>query len=402
MRNIWIITAFLFISLVAWSQTQTPEEEQLFDLQRRISETFKEEDYQKGLTLIHQSLEFYSRLNEEMKRKYQSVQSSDYYNLACLESMLKNKKKALDAFEKAFKAGYINYQHAAQDSDLDYIRQEKQFIRTMKKMRKAAHFLRILREAAPYVAGNHASAPQFVYEPVENRSIRNVRNYFKLDSVAGDGDEISRIIRLLNWAHNTIPHDGSHWPVCEIDAISLYNYSKANKNRGINCRALAIFLNECYLSMGIPSRFVTCLPKDPNDSDCHVINAVYSQTLDKWVWMDPTFNAWVTDENGTLLGIQEVRERMINDQPYFLNEEANWNHKTPQTKEYYLDQYMAKNLYWLSLPARSIFNVESRNRTNTEEYVSLVPEGFYCPDFGRKTYVTSDPTWFWQKPQVEN
>ena len=33
-------------------------------------------------------------------------------------------------------------------------------------------------------------------------------------------------------------------------------------------------------------------------NDCHVINVVYSATLDKWVWVDPTFDAYVVDENG--------------------------------------------------------------------------------------------------------
>ncbi len=244
----------------------------------------------------------------------------------------------------------------------------------------------------------HTGFPELVYEDVSNWRIRSVKDYFKLDSVAGDGDEISRILRVLNWAHNLIPHDGSHWPVCEIDAIDLYNYSKTN-NRGINCRALAIFLNECYLALGIPSRFITCLPKNPNDTDCHVINAVYVSSLAKWVWIDPSFNAWVTDQKGTLLSIQEVRERMLSDQPYFLNEEANWNNQAPQTKEYYLDYYMAKNLYWFHTPARSIFNVESRWHRNQEEpYVALIPGGFNIPDQWAKTHITTDPTWFWQTP----
>ena len=70
-------------------------------------------------------------------------------------------------------------------------------------------------------------------------------------------------------------------------------------------------------------------------NDCHVINAVYSNTLDKWLWMDPTFNAYVTDEKGNLLGIGEVRERLRKNEPIVLNEDANWNNKNKQTKEYW-------------------------------------------------------------------
>lgn len=75
------------------------------------------------------------------------------------------------------------------------------------------------------------------------------------------------------------------------------NYAEACKDgsRGLNCRGLATVLNECYLSLGIPSRVITCMPRI-YINDCHVINAVYSSTLGKWLWIDPTNNAWVTDE----------------------------------------------------------------------------------------------------------
>jgi hypothetical protein len=66
------------------------------------------------------------------------------------------------------------------------------------------------------------------------------------------------------------------------NAMSMIAVCKRD-NRGLNCRGLATVLNECYLAMGFKSRFVTCLPKDSLniDPDCHVINAVYSNTLKK-------------------------------------------------------------------------------------------------------------------------
>jgi hypothetical protein len=78
---------------------------------------------------------------------------------------------------------------------------------------------------------------------------------------------LSRIINLMTWVHNSIRHDGNNWPTCEIDTIDIYNYSKTT-NRGVNCRALAIVLNECYLSMGFKSRFITCMPQSETDMDC--------------------------------------------------------------------------------------------------------------------------------------
>ena len=41
-------------------------------------------------------------------------------------------------------------------------------------------------------------------------NLRMVREYFKLDSVAGQGDELSKIINLLHFVHDNIRHDGNN------------------------------------------------------------------------------------------------------------------------------------------------------------------------------------------------
>ena len=44
------------------------------------------------------------------------------------------------------------------------------------------------------------------------------------------------------------------------------------------------------------------------------------------------------NETGELLGLQEVRERLINDQPLILNPDANWNRQN--TSIHYQLQYI--------------------------------------------------------------
>jgi hypothetical protein len=125
------------------------------------------------------------------------------------------------------------------------------------------------------------------------------------------------------------------------NAMNMITECRRDK-KGLNCRGLATVLNECYLSMGFKSRFVTCMPRDSVFTDCHVINMVWSNDLKKWLWMDPTNDAYVMNEQGQLLGIAEVRERLINGKPLILNPDANWNHKSSAVKEEYLCNYMAK------------------------------------------------------------
>ena len=257
--------------------------------------------------------------------------------------------------------------------------------------------LEILKQAGGYVKADTAGLPHFYYETPKNARLRDVKTYFKLDSIAGNGNEISKILNIMYWIHNNVAHDGSNYALAEFDAIDLYHYHKAT-NKGLNCRHLAISLNEMYLSMGFKSRYVTCLPKDENDQDCHVICSVWVDSLQKWIWIDPTFAAYIKDENGSFLGIEEVRERLIDGRPLMLNEDANWNNKNKQTKEGYLMNYMAKNLYWLQVPVNSQFNPESRYRNNVNKYVSLLPIGYAHSNMKDIGTVTYDPGYFWQKP----
>jgi hypothetical protein len=258
-------------------------------------------------------------------------------------------------------------------------------------------YLETLQQAGGYKKSDPVDLPLFYYETPENGRMRDVKRYFKLDSVAGNGDEISKLLNIMYWIHNHITHDGSNFALAEIDAIDLFHYHKAT-GKGINCRHLAIALNEMYLSMGWKSRYVTCRPKDEDDQDCHVINCVWVDNLQKWIWLDPTFAAYVKDEKGNFLSINEVRERLIDGRPVVLNEDANWNNQNKQTQEAYLMNYMAKNLYWLQVAVNNQFNPESRYRNNVNKYVSLLPMGYTRSDMENIGTITHDPEYFWQKP----
>lgn len=144
-----------------------------------------------------------------------------------------------------------------EDEDLDNIRKEKKFISLLDEL-KAYEPLTLLKNSSKYVKNGNDSLPEFVYQDAEDNCLQNVRTYFNLDSVAGDGDEISKILNILHFVHNAIKHSGSNFALCEFDAIDIYNYYKTT-GKGVNCRHLAIALNEMYLSMGIPSRYVPSL-----------------------------------------------------------------------------------------------------------------------------------------------
>ena len=270
--------------------------------------------------------------------------------------------------------------------------------------------LDILKSAEKYNYSDNRFIPKFEYQSAENPNLKKIRQDLKLDSIAGKGSELSQIFNLLHWVHNLVKHDGSSNNPTLKNAIELINVCKV-ENRGVNCRMLATILNECYLSLGIKSRYITCMPKETNFDDCHVINMVYSNELKKWIWIDPTFDSYVMDEKGNLLGIQEVRERLIKGQPLILNADANWNRENLQTKKDYLENYMAKNLYRLQTPLISEYDTETWKSGKEVTYVELIAlDGIeQTPQKKEQTnnstgvkftyYKTNNPNLFWTKPE---
>lgn len=252
--------------------------------------------------------------------------------------------------------------------------------------------LEILKNAFQYDFNDTREINKFIYKSVEDTVLVAIRKTFQLDSIVGTGNEISQIINLLHWVHNTYPHDGSEDVPVYKSMLDLMTISQ-KEHKSLHCGALAGVLNNCYLSMGFKSRQVVCLPKDSNDFECHSINAVYSNTLNKWLWMDPTNDAYVMNEKGELLGISEVRERLVNDMPLILNPDANWNHKTSVIKEEYLYKYMAKNLYAFQCYVTG--GGESRsNLLLPVEYVSVIPR-----TAENNPKCTNNPNVFWEKPE---
>jgi hypothetical protein len=372
---------------------------------------YKQKDIKTYSKLLMDFISKYDKLSTDDKKNFIGYLNGAYYNFSCTYSLLNNKEMALVYLKKSIDAGYVDYKHIQEDSDLDNIRNEKGFQYINNQVRNVGDFLYILKKAGKYDLADNRQVPKFIYQSNDNANLVALRKAFNLDSIAGEGNEVSKILNLLHWIHNLIPHDGNHENPVVKNAMSMITQCKKD-NRGLNCRGLATVLNECYLSLGIKSRFITCLPKDSlkTDPDCHVINMVYSTTLKKWLWIDPTFDAYIMNEHGELLSIEEVRERLITDRPLILNPDANWNHKISQTKEGYLYNYMAKNLYILECPVTSEYDTETNVNNKVINYVRLLPLDYFgqTPDKSERkntatnttfvTYKTNNHKLFWQTP----
>lgn len=374
-----------------------------------MMKAYNDRDTKTYLKALDAFLVKYEKLSKEDKKDFKGYYYNSFYNLCCTYSLLNEKVKALEYLDKSIKAGFVDYTHMQRDTDLDNIRKEASFIKMLQPLRETGDYLYILKKAGTYNKEEKRELPKFTYQSADNPNLVALRKAFNLDSIAGQGNDVSKILNLMHWMHNTVRHDGNNGNPPVMNAMSMMAVCK-KEGRGLNCRGLAMALNECYLSMGIQSRYVTCLPKDSLgiDNDCHVINMVYSKDLKKWLWMDPTFDAYVMNEKGELLSIEEVRDRIVNDKPIILNPDANWNRRNSQTKEYYLYTYMAKNLYMLECPLSSEYDTETRATGKTISYLRLVPLDYFkksletssSTDTKTQTtftmYRTNNPAAFWE------
>lgn len=257
--------------------------------------------------------------------------------------------------------------------------------------------LEILKESPAYKRDT-VQKPEFAYAHPSDSLLRLTRERFNLDSIAGDGNDINRIKNLLYWVHDNIPHDGDNGlPSGPRNLRNTFDCSKRD-SCGYNCRALAICLTEALLAEGIPARYITCESKKwDSDNDCHVISVAWSESLGKWIWVDPTFAAYITDENGVLLHPGEVRYRLQRDMPLFLNDDANWNNMYAESKEEYLDEYMAKNLYIMSANILNQAEPEGETTHTVGKVAALVPA---ASNYDNAHIITTDDEWFWKAPYI--
>lgn len=334
----------------------------------------------------------FSKQMEEACRRFEEIISKDEYsNIFGVKNTLYDMVVILTDIGESLKAA--QYTKLAADYSYKEAEQKKQQPKLAGNILDInLDFVKLLKTSKPYGAHDASNTKRFTYASTNDPKVKEIKDFFNLEHIAGNGDEISKMKNIMRWLHDNIRHDGSGGfpPNTDRNAIDLYKACKA-RNCGLNSRGLSIVLAELYLAMGWPARFITCQSMYSDDLECHIVVVVWSHTLGKWIMMDPTYDAYICDENGLLLHPGEIRKRMIEGKRLVLNDDANWNHTLKFTEKNYLYEYMAKNLFLLSAYIDSYPNVESDGNST---YYTLQPEGFNA-QIGT---ATCDEEWFWQKP----
>ncbi len=251
-------------------------------------------------------------------------------------------------------------------------------------------FLKQLREYpnySPTIEGENKI--QFEYSQMDDENLERLRNEFKLDDIVNNGSEVEKIIRLMKWTHNLTTHSRNPTRPKEISSLGILKEVQ-EEGKEINCWMYSTVLNDVYLSMGFKSRMVHLNSPKKLPGESHFANSVYSQKLNKWLYMDADFGAYLTEKDGTILSPMEIREKLVNNEKIYLNKGSGPNTKRLSRLARFLGRktyltYLSKNFFRISCPISSEFGYESN--PSGRIYVELVPKG-YCDEKLTKPHVT--------------
>ena len=251
--------------------------------------------------------------------------------------------------------------------------------------------VKLLREAGSYKAD---TAKVEINHVPDIRRAEEIMEYFCLDTLYdASAATWEKALAIGEFVANNIPHDNQKEYPEYVNAIGLWEYTKTVAP-AFNCRLHSILNYELLTAAGIKARYITCLPYDRNDNDCHVVNEVWLPETGKWVMIDTDMKRYVTDRKGNLLSLAEIREHFINDKKVVVYHDFD----KPSSKISYYHAYMAKNTYWFCCWGDLGFYQEDYKTFPESKlrsrYYALVPEGFET--FSGKEITTHDPEQFWR------
>lgn len=247
-------------------------------------------------------------------------------------------------------------------------------------------------------------AIRFSYAGKNDPNLKTLREKYDLDTVAGQGTETERMIRLMKWVNRLTSHAVNPAAPKELNALNLIELCKTQRKQ-LNCWLYSIVLNEIYLSFGYPSRIIHLLPAEGEEKESHYVTAVFSSERKKWVMMDADMGGYLRDEHGVLLGIAEIRRRLVAGKPLMVNKDIGGFSKILGRWSYLW--YLSKNIFRYNCQQVSQFDQETHRENKV--FVELLPDGFR-PELlgqteqtkrGSQIIYINDEDLFWQVP-VEN
>jgi hypothetical protein len=287
------------------------------------------------------------------------------------------------------KCKIIQRNSAFEKDDIEFTRLSEEEEKRYKP--KATARIDILREYAEY--GSVKTDARFKFKLDERKNMLDIIEKNNLDELVKGKNDMEIAIVLMNWLSSRYKHGNppGSFPKKRTPQV-LMEFADKNEGR-INCRGLSIILTKLIRAYNIKAFHITCMPYEQPFDDCHVVVCVYCEKLNKWIMLDPSFNLYLKNKNGEIIGVDELRDILISDKELLANEDM----KTAwiDTIKDYRD-YMAKNLIRIER-----YIVNGHNYDAESGGVILIPEKYMqneAKNFdaeSHKNFITSREN-FWQ------
>jgi hypothetical protein len=210
--------------------------------------------------------------------------------------------------------------------------------------------------------------------------LQRLKEQYHLARLDRKGGALDTCLRAMEWTFCQLVSTRQQefpGPLC---ALEILNFCRAN-HVAVNCLCHATVLTEVLLALGFKARAVLGLPIDIVPSDNHVVTEVYVTPPGRWIMLDAALCCYVRDEDGTILSLKEIRERLATDrlldvQSYgrFQKSGAPNSFASFDTQEY--RGYLTKNLFRFM----SRYVQGAVPPAPGDLYYSLVPQGYLAPN----------------------
>lgn len=201
----------------------------------------------------------------------------------------------------------------------------------------------------------------------------DINALYRLNDITASGTTYAKCLSLMNYQTAHLMHNGNYDNRIKTGLLDLIEYAwDGDPKESLNCLCLAHILRSFMFSQNITARVISMFPFSPYDIDNHVVTEAWLEEQQKWVMFDPTYNTCVSDENGILLSVAELRDALSRREKIFFATQSAYNHKpfTPKKSEE-VATYYAKNCFFFK-----INELQTRTGAAAGQTALITPDGF--------------------------
>ena len=208
------------------------------------------------------------------------------------------------------------------------------------------------------------------YQTAKCDYLEKLKKEYPLDFFDHKKSDTELILHVLHWTNSQWSHNGNNSP-SKNDAITILN--EASQGQQFPCFAYAIVLRDQLSALGFKARTLYLKTKDAENRmgpPGHVATEVYSDDLQKWIFIDGQFNVMPT-LHGTPLNAVEFQDAISNHYDEFTLQSL--SDQTESKKGYVT--FIYDYLYYLDTSLDNRYEREERHLVDGKRSMMLVPKG---------------------------